>query len=366
MEAKIPSKLNLNDKNMKKIITIGNKKIGHSHPVFIIAEAGVNHNGRLDLALKLVDAARNVGANAVKFQTGKAEEVTAKHVPMAAYQKKNIGKSEDQFRMIKKIELKEEFYKPIIKHCVEKGILFLSTPHGGFESVKFLQKLKVAAFKFGSGDLTNLPILEYAARFKKPMIISTGMATMKEIEEAVKCIRKSGNNKIILLQCTTDYPTKDNEVNLRAMTALRDKIKVIVGYSDHNPGIVAAIAATAMGATLIEKHLTLDKKMKGPDHKASNDQKEFKEMVCAIRRAEVLLGSSKKNPQQSELQYINLIRKSIVANSGIKKGEKFTRKNIAIKRPGTGLLPKYIYNIIGREANNNIANDSLIKKGDLE
>ena len=341
---------------------IGNRAIGYNHSPFIIAEAGVNHNGRLDLALKLVDAAKDAGADAVKFQTFKAEQVVTSQGKMAEYQKKNIGKTESQLTMLKKLELKENFYKPIIRHCRKKGIIFFSTPHGGFESVDFLQSLNVPAFKFGSGDLINLPVLQYAAKFKKPMILGTGMATLKEIKEAINCIKKTGNNKIIVLHCTTNYPCALDEVNLRAMQTMMKKLNVLVGYSDHTLGVQTAIMAVTLGACVIEKHLTLGKNMPGPDHKTSADPKEFKEMADKIKNVEVIMGSSRKKPAKSELLIMKTARKSLVSLHDIKKGEKFTKDNIGIKRPGTGIEPKYFYKIMGRKAKQNIPKDSLIKK----
>ncbi len=345
-------------------VKIRDKLIDLNGPCFIIAEAGVNHNGRLDLALKLVDEAARAGADAVKFQTFKAEQVVTKQGKMAEYQKKNIGKKESQLEMLKKLELKEEFYKPIIRHCKQKNIIFLSTPHGSFEAVDFLQKLDVPAFKFGSADLTNLPVLKYAAKFKKPMILSTGMAIMKEVKEAIKCIRKTGNNKIVVLHSTTNYPCPFNEVNLRAMQIMMKELDVLVGYSDHASGIQVSLIAVSLGACLIEKHFTLNKSMKGPDHKASIEPKELKEMVKQIRNTEEILGSLIKKPTKSEIPMMKTVRKSIVSLKDIKKGEKFTKNNIGIKRPGTGLEPEYYFTILNKKAKKDIKADELIKKHD--
>lgn len=336
-------------------IIIGKKQIGKNFPVFVIAEAGVNHNGRLDLALKLVDIAAKAGADAVKFQTFKAEDVVI-----------GKGKTKSHFEMLRKLELKEEFYKPIIKRCKEKNIIFLSTPHGSFESVDFLQKLNVPAFKFGSGDLTNLPVLQYAAKFKKPIILSTGMATLKEIKEAIKCVKKAGNNKIIVLHCTTNYPCPLDETNLRAMQTMIKELDVLVGYSDHALGIQTSVMAAALGACLIEKHFTLNKNMKGPDHKASIEPRELEEIIEQIRSVEVILGSDIKKPTKSEISVIKTIRKSIVSLKDIKKGERFTKTNIGIKRPGTGLEPKYYYKILGEKAKRDRSADALIAKKDYE
>lgn len=338
-----------------------NKK-GH---IFIIAEAGVNHNGRLDLALKLVDAAKEVGADAIKFQTFKAEQVAIKNTQMAEYQKNNTGKNQNQIAMLKKLELKDDWYPQIIKRCKEQNIIFLSTPHGGFASVDLLHKLRASIFKFGSGDLTNLPLLRYAAKFKKPMILGTGMATMAEVKEAVRIIKLAGNNKIILLHCTTDYPCAPNEVNLRAMKEMIKNFDVDVGYSDHTLGVQVPIMAVTLGAKVIEKHFTLDNSMFGPDHQASANPEIFKKMVDSIRQVEIILGSREKKPSKSEVKNIKIVRKSLVAITDIKKGEKFTSKNIAIKRPGTGLLPKYYFRILNKKARTYIKADTLIKKSDF-
>lgn len=347
-------------------IKIGGKFIGQGQPVFVIAEAGVNHNGKLSLALKLVKAAKKAGADAVKFQDFKAEEVVTSAGKMASYQKKNIGRSENQLEMIKRLELSDEDFKKVAEYCRGEKIIFLSSPHGGFASVDRVRALGATAFKFGSGELTNLPVLEYAARFKKPMIISTGMATMSEVKEAVKTIRKSGNNKIILLQCTTDYPSKPEEANLRVLETFRKKFGVLAGYSDHTLGAFASVLAAAMGAEIIEKHLTLNKNLPGPDHKASLEPEEFKEMVRQIRMIPLLKGSAEKRPSKSESAYKALARKSVVVLRDIKKGEIFSRSNLAIKRPGTGLEPKYLRKIIGKAAKIDIPAETLIKKSHYE
>lgn len=347
---------------MAKKIKIGNKFIGEKEPVFIIAEAGVNHNGDLKTALKLIDAAAAAGADAVKFQTFKAEEVVAGAGEMAEYQKKNIGKNESQLAMLKKLELPENFYPPLLKRCDEKKIIFLSTPHGGFNSVDLLERLKVPAFKFGSGDLTNLPVLEYAAKFNKPMILATGMATLAEARTAIKAIEKTGNRKIILLHCTTNYPCPLNEVNLRAMLTMKKNLSALIGYSDHTNGIQVPIMAATLGASMIEKHFTLDKNMPGPDNKASLDPAELKKMVEAIRQINIILGASVKKPTAGERRLTKIARKSLVSLKAIGKGDKLTIKNIGIKRPGNGLAPKYYYEVIGRVAKKDIPADVLIKK----
>lgn len=348
----------------KKRIKIEDKIIGPGQPVFVIAEAGVNHNGRLDLALQLVDAAAKAGADAVKFQTFKAEQVVTEAGKMAAYQKKNLGKEESQLAMLKKLELREKFYKPIIRRCEEKDIIFLSTPHGGFESVDFLQKLGVPAFKFGSGDLTNLPVLEHAAKFKKPMILGTGMATLKEVQDAVSAIKKVGNDKIIVLHCTTNYPCPLEEVNLSAALTMMKEIGVLVGYSDHTLGKQVPIMAATLGACVLEKHFTLDKKMVGPDHLASAEPAELKEIIESVRKVKIILGGASKKPNKSEIPLIKIARKSVVAARNMKKGERFTKENLSIKRPGSGLPPKFFSLIIGKVVKRDLSPGAIIKPGD--
>lgn len=346
---------------MIKNIKISHKLIGENRPVFIIAEAGVNHNGKLDCALKLVDAAAAAGADAVKFQTFHAEEVVTGQGKMAKYQIKNIGSEESQIEMLRKLELPDGFYRPIIKRCREKKIIFLSTPHGGFNSINWLNRLNVTAFKFGSGDLTNLPVLEYAAKLGKPLILGTGMATLSEVRQAVKAIKKTGNDQIILLHCTTDYPCRPEDVNLLAMRTMMKELPALIGYSDHTLGIQVPIMAATLGACLIEKHFTLDRKMSGPDHKASLEPAELKDMVRADKLVKVILGSRIKLPVKSELALIKDARKSIVAANNIKKGEIFSDENLEIKRPGKGLPPKAWYGLIGRRAKKNFMKDELIR-----
>lgn len=343
---------------------IGNKAISRGR-AYIIAEAGVNHNGKLGLALKLVDAARRAGADAVKFQNFKPEEVVTADAPQAGYQVKNTGKKQSQLDMIRGLALSDFDLRKIVGHAKKIGITFLSTPHGGFQSADLLQTMRVSAYKVGSGDLTNIPLLVHIAKFKKPIILSTGMATIEEASEAVAAIRKAGNKKIVLLQCTTDYPTRSEEVNLRAMRTLGETFGVPIGFSDHTKGNEAAVLAVALGAMVIEKHLTLDKTMPGPDHRASADVKEFTRFVKAIRKAEVLLGSSIKKPSASERQYIPIVRKSVVAARAIQKGERFSKRNLAIKRPGTGLHPRNYFSLLNKKAKRDMHKDQLLSTRDL-
>ncbi|MEK7144837.1 MAG: N-acetylneuraminate synthase [Patescibacteria group bacterium] len=348
----------------QKRIRIGTFIVGEGRPVFIIAEAGVNHNGSIALAKKLVDVAKEAGADAVKFQNFTAEEVTTADAGMAEYQKRNTGKSESQIEMIRKFELPASAFKEISAYCKKRGIMFLSAPHGGFASVDVLKNLNVPAYKFGSADLNNLPVLAYTARFKKPLIISTGMADMRSIAEAVQTIRKAGNDKIVIFHCTTDYPTRLEDVNMRAMQTIRDTFNVVVGYSDHTVGDEASIIAVALGANVLEKHLTLDNSMTGPDHKASANPEDFRNYVQAIRDAEMMLGSSKKMIVKAARQYMPLVLKSVVARGHIKRGERLTRENLAIKRPAGGLPPKFYFDMLGKRATKDLRPDQFIRRGD--
>lgn len=342
-----------------KTIRIANRVVGENQPTFIIAEAGVNHNGQLKLAKKLVGAAIHAGADAVKFQTFKAEEVVTKKAEIADYAKTNIGKNIKQLHMIKKMELTYEDFRVLKKYCDTKGIIFLSTPHS-FDAINFLKEL-VPAYKFGSGDLTNTPALRHAAKKGKPMILGTGMATLQEVKHAVNVIKSENNTQIILLHCTTNYPCPLEEVNLRSMLTMKKELKCLVGYSDHTLGILVPAMAVTLGATVIEKHFTLDKKLPGPDHKASLEPDEFKHMVIEIRNAEQTLGSFIKKPTASERIIMKLVRKSIVANQDIKKGTVIKKHMLTIKRPGTGLNPEKLHTIIGKKAKQSIEKDEIIQ-----
>lgn len=348
----------------KKTIRIGARQVGDGQPVFIIAEAGVNHNGSLRLAKALVDAARVAGADAVKFQNFVAEDVATTRAGMAAYQKRNTGKSESQIEMIRKFELPDAAFTAIVAHCRRRRVMFMSTPHGGFASVDVLRRIGVPAVKIGSADLNNLPLLAYAARLRKPMILSTGMADMDDVAEAVDVVRKAGNDKIVVLQCTTDYPARREDVHLRAMQTMRQAQNVLVGYSDHTVGAESAVLAVALGACVIEKHLTLDNAMAGPDHRASANPQVFKDYVKAIRDAEVMLGSPRKTVAKSARQYRPLVLKSVVARRAIKRGETLSKQNLAIKRPGTGLSPRHYFEMLGKRAQRDLQADALIKRSD--
>ena len=329
-----------------KEIKIGNKKIGKDDPCFVIAEAGINHNGDFSIAKKLVDAAAEANADAVKFQTFKSEDVVINKL--------------NQTEIIRKFELKYEDFRKLKKYCDNKKIIFLSTPHT-YNAIDFLDEL-VPAYKFGSGDLTNLPALEHAANKQKPIILGTGMSNLKEIKEAIRSIKKTKNNKIIALHCTTQYPCPYQEVNLNAMVKMQKELDCMVGYSDHTLDITVPIMAATLGAVVIEKHLTLDRNMEGPDQKASLEPHEMKKMIKEIRNVKIALGNASKKPTESENKIKKMVRKSLVSKININKGTKITKDMIDIKRPGTCIEPAYMEKIIGKKAKKDIKKDELIKK----
>jgi N,N'-diacetyllegionaminate synthase len=326
--------------------------------VFIIAEAGVNHNGSVDIAKKLIDAACEAGADAVKFQTFKAENLVTKNAPKAKYQKETTDNG-SQFDMLKKLELSLEDHVILKKYCDKKNIIFLSTPFD-FESVDLLEEVGIRYYKISSGDLTNIPLLEYIAKLQKPMIVSTGMANLGETEMAVKTINKYMNKNLYLLHCTSNYPASYDDVNLNAMITLRNAFKLPVGYSDHTVGIEIPIAAAALGAKIIEKHFTLDRRMKGPDHRASLEPDELKRMVGDIRNLERAFGDGIKRCNISEKNTKKVARKSIVAKTNLKKGQKLSFDNIAFKRPEIGIKPVYANVMIGKELTRNLDKDEII------
>jgi len=329
--------------------------------VFIIAEAGVNHNGSLDLAKRLADVAVDAGADAVKFQTFKTENLVSRNAKKADYQKETTDTSESQFDMIKKLELDMDIHQKLIDHCQENNIMFLSTPFDN-DSVNLLSDLGLQIFKIPSGEITNLPYLRHIGSLDKQVILSTGMSNIQEVEDALTILVGAGTLKenITVLHANTMYPTPMEDVNLNAMLTMQRELGVAVGYSDHTLGIEVDIAAVAMGASVIEKHFTLDKTMDGPDHKASLEPKELKAMVSAIRNIEKALGGNGKKPSPSEGINIDIVRKSIVATKTIKKGELLSDDNISTKRPGTGLSPMKWDEVIGTVASKNYQSDELI------
>jgi len=328
----------------------------------IIAEAGVNHNGDIDLAKQLVTAAAASGADMVKFQTFKAHNLVTKTASKAAYQNKTADETESQFEMIRKLELSKADHELLIEECNRHGIGFFSTAFDT-DSFDMLVNMGIKQVKIPSGELTNLPLLRYMTRLGLPVILSTGMANMGEIEAALEVIENSGTPRelITVLHCTTEYPTPMNDVNLRAMLSIKSAFGVEVGYSDHTPGIEIPIAAVALGATVIEKHFTLDRNLPGPDHLASLEPKELKAMVDAIRNIELALGDGIKRPSASEIRNIPIARKSLVATRSIRAGEFFSADNIGTKRPGTGISPMLWDDVIGRKANSDFTIDELIK-----
>lgn len=330
--------------------------------VFIIAEAGVNHNGSLVLAKKLVDVAVDAGADAVKFQTFKADSLVSKSAQKADYQMQLTSADETQYEMIKKLELDEHAHCELIRYCNEKKIMFLSTPFD-HDSIDMLNGFEMQIYKIPSGEITNLPYLRHVGRLGKKVIMSTGMADLGEIEDALDILMLSGlpKEKITVLHATTEYPCPIDEVNLKAMQTIRNAFGIDVGYSDHTQGIEVPIAAVAMGACVIEKHLTLDRSMEGPDHQASLEPQEFKKMVIGIRNIEQALGDGVKRSSKSELKNMNVARKSIVAARLIKVNETFNEANITVKRPGNGISPMRWDEVLGHIATRNFAKDELIE-----
>ena len=329
----------------------------------IIAEAGVNHNGSIELAKKLIDKAAEAGVDIVKFQTFKSEKLVTKTAKQADYQQKNLQGSagDSQLAMLKKLELSVEDHYVLIEYCKKLGIRFLSTAFD-FDSIDFLHSLNLGVWKIPSGEITNYPYLRKIAQYGEPVILSTGMSEMSDIAASIQVLMKFGLRKdqIIVLHCNTEYPTPFQDVNLEAMDALRKEFGVEVGYSDHTKGIEVPIAAVALGATVIEKHFTLDKNMDGPDHKASLEPDELKAMVSAIRNIEQAIGTGVKTASASEKKNIGVVRKSIVAACPIKKGDTFTEENLTVKRPGTGISPMRWEEVIGKKATKDYEEDELI------
>ena len=328
--------------------------------VYIIAEAGDNHNGDFNTALKLVDVAKRAGADCVKFQTFVTEEIISKYAEMAEYQKKNTGKEESQFEMVKRLELSFDEFRKIKEYCDRVGIQFLSTPFD-LKSVDFLNELGVPFFKIPSGEITNYPYLIKIAHTGKPVVMSTGMCEPDEILADINVLEKNGSGEITLLHCNTEYPTPLKDVNLYAMRTMKKMFGKKVGYSDHTKGIEVPVAAVALGACVIEKHFTLDKNMPGPDHKASLEPDELGRMVKNIRNIEIALGDGVKRVSESERKNIAIARKSIVARRNIQEGEILTEENLAVKRPGTGINPMQWMEVLGTRAVRDFKEDELIE-----
>lgn len=338
----------------KPLFKIEGHKVGEGERCFVIAEAGVNHNGDLALAKRLIEIGKKACADAVKFQTFKAEKVVSPHAQKARYQIETTGPNESQHEMIKKLELSFQQFRELHRHARKVGIIFLSTPFDQ-ESVDFLEELGIAAFKVASGEITNLDFIKYVAKKRKPVILSTGMSTLKEVRAAVKAVQASGNRELALLHCVSNYPAATCDINLRAMETMRNEFACPVGYSDHTLGAEAAIAAVALGAKIIEKHLTLDNSLPGPDQRASMQPDEFAAMVKSIRNVESALGDGLKRPARSEAGVAAAGRRSLVAATNISAGSVLRETDIAVLRPGTGLPPAMRSRIAGRRARRAIA-----------
>ncbi len=345
-------------------IRIGPKNIGSGEPVFFIAEAGVNHNGDLQRAKNLVDAAAEAGADAVKFQTFRAEELVSASAPKARYQKETTGTDESQLEMIKRLELSADAFQELSKHCESRKILFLSSPFDP-QSVDLLENLNILAYKVPSGEINNWPFLEHIASKHKPVILSTGMCYLSEVDEAIRVLGSAGCSELAVLHCTSSYPASAASSNLRAMQTLAAAFQKPVGLSDHTLGAEIPLAAVALGGCIIEKHLTLDKSLPGPDHQASMDPIELRSLIRAIRNVESAMGDGIKRPNASEEDVRNVARRSILTRQVIPQGVRITRDMLVFKRPGTGIPPSKLSTVVGRRAAREIPADTLIQVEDL-
>jgi len=350
---------------MPHSFAINNYQIGNDFPVFIIAEIGVNHNGDVDLAIKMIKEAARCGANCVKLQTFKAERVALKDAPKAEYQLKVTDSKESQIDMLKGLELPFDAYKKIIECCEKESIIFMSTPYNT-EDVEFLEELKVSAYKLASIHAVEPWFAAYTASKGKPVILSTGMATLDEVDKTVQAMRKTSNNNIALLQCTTNYPSRLEDVNLRAMHTMTKEFDLYVGYSDHTQNDIASIVAVGLGAPIIEKHFTTDKSLPGPDQTTSANPEEFSQLVKHIRNAEMVLGNSLKEPSEIEKKNAPGMRRSIVAKCDIPAGTKISENMLTFKRPFSGLSPLDLDKIIGQYAKVNIKSDTQIQMLDIK
>jgi N,N'-diacetyllegionaminate synthase len=343
---------------------IGNKKISKNSPCFIIAEAGVNHNGDVNLAKQLIIKAKEVGADCIKFQTFKANQVVTPEAPKAAYQMRNTNPNETQLEMLKKLELSFQSYLKLKELCKKLDIIFMSTPYN-YEDVEFLERLNVDAYKLPSISIVEPTLLEYVANKKKPMIVSSGMANLAEVKEGVDTVISTGNDNLVILHCTTNYPTSLDDVNLKAMKALGDELNVLYGYSDHTQKDATCMSAVALGACVIEKHFTIDKNLPGPDQSSSYDPKEFKRFVKNIRDVERILGSSVKKPTEAELKNMQGMRRSVVANKTIFRESVIDETMLTLKRPGTGLKPNKLKKLIGKTAARDIKENEFVNEKDF-
>ncbi len=343
-----------------KSVKIGSKTIGEGQPLFIIAEAGVNHNGDMSLARKLIDAAKEAGADAIKFQTFTPEELSSEIAPQAAYQIVNTGQEEPQIDMLRRLVLPHKEHQALKQYAEERGLVFLSTPFSIADS-DFLETLDLVAFKIPSGELTNMPFLAHVAKKGKTILMSTGMGTLEEVKDAIKTLTENGAKDIALFHCTSMYPAPFEDLNLRAMKTIADETGLPTGYSDHSEGIAIPIATVALGAHLLEKHFTLDRNLPGPDHKASLEPGELKEMITSVRLVERALGSSEKKPTEGELDTARIARKSVVAKKDIAKGSTLAEADLYIVRPGTGIPPKRLPELIGKTASTDIPRGTALQ-----
>ena len=344
---------------MVSAISIAGRLVGPGHPCFVIAEAGVNHNGEIEQACQLINAAVKAGADAIKFQTFTAESLATPNAPKAFYQQQTTGESESQFEMLRRLELSPRVHRELIDYCHDQKILFMSTPFDQ-GSADMLERLGVPAFKVSSGEITNVPLLAHLARKRKPMIISTGMSWLGEVDLAVRTVYDSGNREVALLHCVSNYPASLADVNLRAMQTMAAAFKVPVGFSDHTLGIEAALVAVALGACIIEKHITLDRRLPGPDHGFSLQPDELTTLISSIRKVELALGSGYKKPAASEGEVASVARKSIVAAKDISEGSRLSSEMLALKRPGTGLPPTMCSTLVGRTAKHDIPAGAML------
>jgi N-acetylneuraminate synthase/N,N'-diacetyllegionaminate synthase len=345
-------------------VTIGNRRIGPGAPVFVIAEAGVNHNGQIELARRLIDSAVEAGADAVKFQTFKAEYVATPTAPKAAYQLQTTARTESQLDMLRRLELAPAAYRELQTYCQQRGVLFMSTPFDE-GSADLLDDLDVPLFKIASGEITNWPFLKYVAQKGKPLILSTGMSYLSEVDEAVRLIRDTGNEQLVLLHCVSNYPANPADANLRAMHTMATALQVPVGYSDHTPGLAVTLAAVALGACVIEKHFTVDKSLPGPDHRASLEPSELRAMVEGIKTVEQALGSGTKLPAQAEASNRQSVRRSLAAARAIPAGAMLSAEMLRVLRPAAGIAPAHLAQVVGRRTQRPLAAGQLLTWSDL-
>lgn len=350
-----------------KILSLGTKQIAQDQPCFIIAEAGVNHNGDMAIAHRLIDEALKAGADAVKFQSFITEELITPDAPKANYQVETTGQPGSQYAMLKALELTQEQQRELKAHCDQSGIIFISTPYD-YQSVDWLDEMAVSAYKIASTDTSNIPFLRYIARKNRPVLLSTGMSTLTEVEDAVNALKQGGldQNNLVILHCTSEYPAPIDEVNLRAMNTLAQAFNCVVGFSDHTSGVGASPWAVALGAVVVEKHFTLDCNMVGPDHRASLEPEQFAELVKAIRDVEAALGDGVKCPTVSELPNKPNMQKSLVARKFIAKGEFITEEDLTTKRPATGLAPKFWDTVVGRRAMHDIQPNQILTLASID